>query len=385
MLLLLLLLLLLSSPLLLLLGFFVSIPSFSILINSSLSFKFESIVDNTHPVSVKDENGIYVFINKPFTEKFGLNENDIISKSDYDFLSKEEADLYRKEDLLVLESGEAIERDVVLSWGGNKCFFILRKFLISNIEDSSNFVGIVSIDITVRKKAEALIKESNEELDAFVHTVAHDLRTPLTPIIGYAEILRENYKEQLDEQGLSYLTEIEKAGIRMVALMEDLLSLAASGIIKRPIKFVSTDKVVERVIKNLETNISAAGAILQINPLPPIHIPKTFLAQIFDNLIGNALRYAGNSGDFIEVGGEQAGKQIRFFVRDHGTGISEQERKHIFEIFYRGTNKGEVKGSGIGLAIVYKIARNYGGRAWVEETPGGGCTFWVEVEDEHRP
>ncbi len=236
-------------------------------------------------------------------------------------------------------------------------------------------------DITERKKAEALIKESNEELDAFVHTVAHDLRTPLTPIIGYAEILRENYKEQLDEQGLSYLAEIEKAGTVMLDLMEGLLSLAKSGTIKRPIKFVSTDKVVARVIKNLEPNISAAGAILRINPLPPLHLPKTFLTQIFDNLIGNALRYAGNSGYLIEVGGEQAGKQIRFFVRDHGSGISEQERKHIFEIFYRGTNKGKVKGSGIGLAIVHKIARNYGGRAWVEETPGGGCTFWVEVED----
>lgn len=240
-------------------------------------------------------------------------------------------------------------------------------------------------DITERKKAEALIKESNDELDAFVHTVAHDLRAPLTPIMGYAEILREEYNEQLDEQGLSYLAEIEKAGTSMLALMEDLLSLAKSGTIKRPIKSVPTDKVVARVIKNLEPNIAATGAILRINPLPPIHVPKTFLAQIFDNLIGNALRYAGNSGGLIEVGGEQAGKQIRFFVRDHGLGISEQERKHIFEIFYRGTNKGKVKGSGIGLAIVYKIARNYGGRAWVEETRGGGCTFWVEMEDASRP
>jgi len=171
----------------------------------------------------------------------------------------------------------------------------------------------------------------------------------------------------------------------MLALMESLLSLAKSGTIKRPIKFVPTDKVVARVIKNLEPNIAATGAILRINPLPPIHVPKTFLAQIFDNLIGNALRYAGNSGGLIEVGGEQAGKLIRFFVRDHGLGISEQERKHIFEIFYRGTNKGKVKGSGIGLAIVYKIARNYGGRAWVEETHGGGCTFWVEMEDASRP
>jgi signal transduction histidine kinase len=226
------------------------------------------------------------------------------------------------------------------------------------------------------------LSEANRELDAFVHTVAHDLRTPITPIMGYAEILRENYKDQLDEEGLSYLSKIEKAGTGMLSLMEGLLSLAKSGAIKRPVKCVSTDEVVARVIKNLEPNISAAGVVLRINPLPSIHVPKAFLIQIFDNLIGNAIRYAGNIGGLIEVGGEQTGKQIRFFVRDHGPGISEQERKHIFEIFYRGTNKGKVKGSGIGLAIVYKIARNCGGRAWVEETHGGGCTLWVEMEDE---
>ena len=93
-------------------------------------------------------------------------------------------------------------------------------------------------------------------------------------------------------------------------------------------------------------------------------------------------RYAGKSSNLIEVGGERIERKVRFFVCDHGPGIPEEERKHIFEIFYRGTSKEDVKGSGIGLAIVYKIARNCGGRAWVEETPGGGCTFWVEMDDE---
>ena len=240
-------------------------------------------------------------------------------------------------------------------------------------------------DITDRKNAETRLKESNEELDAFVQTVAHDLRTPVTPIIGYAEILRENYKEQLGEQGLSYLAEIENAGEEMLALMENLLSLARSGNLKRPVNCVSTDEVVAGVIKNLAADISSAGVILQTTSLPSVRIPRTFLIQVFDNLIGNAVRYAGKSSDLIEVGGEQTGKQIRFFVRDHGLGIPEQERKHIFEIFYRGTNKGETKGTGVGLAIVYKIARNCGGRTWVEETPGGGCTFWIEVEAVAQP
>ena len=336
------------------------------------------------PMVITDAKGDIEFFNNKFIEVFGYTLDDISTAEQW-WLAAYPNNVYRQEVQeswtkaidKALEKGTQIETqewEITCKNGAVRCV----EFDMMPLGDIS---VIVMNDITERKKADALIKESNEELDAFVHTVAHDLRNPLTPIMGYAEILRENYKEQLNEEGLSYLAEIEKAGTGMLDLMEGLLSLAKSGTIKRPIKFVPTDKVVARVIKNLAPNISAAGATLLINPLPPIHIPKTFLAQIFNNLIGNALRYAGNSGDLIEVGGEQAGKQIRFFVRDHGPGISEQERKHIFEIFYRGTNKGKVKGSGIGLAIVYKIARNYGGRAWVEETPGGGCTFWVEVED----
>lgn len=247
------------------------------------------------------------------------------------------------------------------------------------LEGELVLLGAVT-DITERKNAEIRLRESNKELDAFVNTVAHDLRTPVTPIIGYAEILRENYKELLDKQGLFYLAEIEKAGGEMLVLMENLLSLAKSGNIKRPAKHISTDEVVAGVIKSLETDSSSVGVTLQATSLPPVHLPKTFLIQIFDNLIGNAIRYAGKSSDLIEVGGERIGRKVRFFVRDHGPGIPQEEREHIFEIFYRGTNTGEVNGSGIGLAIVYKLARNCGGRAWVEETRGGGCTFWVEMD-----
>ena len=351
--------------------------------------RFQDIIAQSPlPLVLTDAKGDIEFFNNKFIEVFGYTLDDISTAEQW-WIAAYPNDVYRQE---VQESwtnaiDEAVEKGTQIET--QEWEITCKNGAVRCVEFDMMPLGNISVvvmnDITERKKAEALIKESNEELDAFVHTVAHDLRNPLTPIIGYAEILRENYNEQLDEQGLSYLAEIEKAGTGMLDLMEGLLSLAKSGTIKRPIKFVPTDKVVARVIKNLEPNIAATGAILRINPLPPIHVPKTFLAQIFDNLIGNALRYAGNSGGLIEVGGEQAGKLIRFFVRDHGLGISEQERKHIFEIFYRGTNKGKVKGSGIGLAIVYKIARNYGGRAWVEETHGGGCTFWVEMEDASRP
>jgi len=336
------------------------------------------------PIVITGAKGDIEFFNNKFIEVFGYSLDDISTAEQWwtavypDLAYRQAAqESWKKAIDQAAEKGtqiEAQEWEVCCKDGSVRCV----EFDMMPLGDIS---VIVMNDITEHKKAVTALKESNKELDAFVQTVAHDLRTPIIPIIGYAEILRESYKEQLDEQGLSYLTEIEKAGEEMLALMEDLLSLAMSGELKRPVEPVSTDEVVAGVIKNLEADISNAGVALQTDPLPSVCVPKSFLIQIFDNLIRNAVRYAGKSGGLIQVGGEQTGKQIRFFVRDHGPGISEQERKHIFEIFYRGTNRGEVKGSGVGLSIVYKIARNCGGRVWVEETQGGGCTFWVEIEE----
>ncbi len=288
--------------------------------------------------------------------------------------------------LLSLVPGDSKSIEFRIVTQQNEIRWVKEKSLCVEGQSEGEIVLLGAVtDITKRKNAEIRLKQSNQELDAFVKTVAHDLRTPIIPIIGYAEILREHYKEVLDEQGLSFLAEIEKSGETMLALMEDLLTLATTGNLQLPGKRVSTDNVVADVIKNLEAQISRAGVVIQTSPLPPVRLPKTLLTQIFDNLIGNAIRYAGKSRDPIEVGGEQVREKVRFFVRDHGSGIREQERKHIFEIFYRGTNTGEVKGSGMGLAIVYKLARSNGGRAWVEETPGGGCTFWVEIDDKSQP
>ena len=103
--------------------------------------------------------------------------------------------------------------------------------------------------------------------------------------------------------------------------------------------------------------------------------------SIFENLIGNALRYAYANGGSIEVGGERTGGRVRFYVRDHGQGIPKEEQSKIFDVFYRGSTGKNLAGSGVGLATVQKIARLYGGLAQVEETPGGGTTFRVEMND----
>ncbi len=245
-------------------------------------------------------------------------------------------------------------------------------------------VGLVQ-DITERKQMEEDLRKANRELDAFVYTVSHDLRSPLTPIIGYTEFLMEQYRDNLDEQSTHILTEIHRQGHRMLSLLEDLLSLARAGQLERPDEPEDCCHVVEEVVAGLVNQIAEAGVSVQQEQLPALRVPKTLLVQLFDNLIGNAIRYAGKAGGTVEVGGNRSGERVLFYVRDHGPGIPAGERDRVFDLFYRGSTGANVAGTGVGLATVQKIAHLFGGRAWVEETPGGGSTFWVEMIDAVKP
>lgn len=233
-------------------------------------------------------------------------------------------------------------------------------------------------DITERKAAEQALKDANADLDAFAHTVSHDLRTPLTPIIGFAEFLREEYGDKLDERAIEILGDIEDQGHKLLQMMEDLLTLAKVGRLKSPSEPHLVGPVIEEILEDMDDVIREKQAQIQVALLPEVKIPETLLTQLFTNLIGNALRYGCPPNGQIEIGGERHDDRLCFYVSDHGPGLPEKDRKRIFQPFSRGAEKtGE--GSGIGLAIVEKIARLYNGRAWVEETSGGGCTFWVEL------
>ncbi len=233
--------------------------------------------------------------------------------------------------------------------------------------------------IAERRVAEEKLRESNRELEAFVYTISHDLRSPLAPIIGYAEFLRDAYGEVLDTIALDSLAEIEGQGHRMMTLLEDLLDLAQAGYLERPEEPVDAEDVLRAVLREMESQFPRKVEVRTVSPLPSSRVPASQLAQIFQNLIGNALRYGGGN---VEVGGERQGSQVCYYVRDRGPGIPPEERDRIFEVFYRGSTSGASRGTGVGLATVRKIARAFGGKVWVEETPGGGSTFRVQLADD---
>jgi signal transduction histidine kinase len=164
-------------------------------------------------------------------------------------------------------------------------------------------------------------------------------------------------------------------------LVEDLLALAKTGNIEAPEAPVDVKQIVAFVVGEFEHERKKSGIEININDVPEVLVPESLLTQIFENLIGNALRYAGDDAGPIEVGGERAGNRARYFVRDHGKGIPREEQERIFNLFYRGTTGKGITGSGVGLATVQKICSHYNGKATVEDTSGGGTTFYVELMD----
>ncbi|WP_020677623.1 ATP-binding protein [Geopsychrobacter electrodiphilus] len=236
-------------------------------------------------------------------------------------------------------------------------------------------------DITERKADETRMLALIRELEAFTFTASHDLRTPLSSILMATEILESRCKQTLDAPEHSLLQMIANSTREMLTLVDNLLLLARAESPLRPSQPVDSNKVLAEVIDSLSLRLETTGVAIKQDPVPDLKIPETFISQIFHNLIGNALNYAGRKGETIEVSGRQQGNRVRLYVRDHGPGIPAKEHGRIFELFYRGENASEQVGSGLGLAIIAKIARAFNGQAWAEETPGGGATFCVELEN----
>ncbi len=234
-------------------------------------------------------------------------------------------------------------------------------------------------DITERIESERRLEQTNRELDAFVSTVSHDLRSPLTPLIGFADLLEERYSGQLDNIGQECITEIKKTAEKMQALLEDLLSLSRVGQLKNPDHPIDAHRIAEDVLLELADKILERQARVRIDKIPQIQIPEPLLTDLFRNLLANALKYAASRDPHIEISGHEFSDRVRYLVIDHGPGIAETERESVFEPFKRGSSSHGSQGTGVGLATVAKIARVFGGSAWVEETPGGGATFVVDL------
>jgi len=233
-------------------------------------------------------------------------------------------------------------------------------------------------DVTERRGMQKALEQKNAELEHCVHSLAHDLRSPLVALLGFSRLLRQDYGNQLDDTGLHFIDRIEQAGRTMEELIHDLLEFSRIGQGSEHRSMVDPRAVLLQIAAEMKPRLEAAGMELEFPNRPPlIYCDRTRLYQVFSNLVGNAIDHMGSCEDrviSVDVWDERDGHRVA--VRDRGRGIEPGDHERIFEVFQSlGPGSDGRRGSGIGLAIVKKIAETHGGRVWVESEPGRGASF----------
>lgn len=252
------------------------------------------------------------------------------------------------------------------------------------ITDEGSFVLASVVDITKRKKMEDkihrstnAIQQKNKEMEQFVYTVSHDLKSPLVTSTGFLGLLKEDLIAKNYDNVFDSIKRLEKANDRMGQLINDLLQLSRVGKINIEIAKINMTNLIKLICDNLNSQISEKKVtVLVEDGMCEIQADQKRVYQVFENLIINALKYACDGPNpKIEIGSRQTVDEYQFFVKDYGPGIAPEYHEKIFGLFQRLDN--DNKGTGVGLAIVSKIMQSHQGRVWVQSDVNEGAYFWV--------
>jgi light-regulated signal transduction histidine kinase (bacteriophytochrome) len=219
------------------------------------------------------------------------------------------------------------------------------------------------------------LQSSNAELEQFARITSHDLHEPLLAISGFVKLLKRRYRGKLDAKADEFIDFTIEGTSRMEKLLRDLLEYSRIGSKKKPYRELALGSLLDQALQNLKSNIDASGAEVKAHNLPSIWVDDTLIIQLFQNLVGNAIKFSGNKAPVIEIFSEKREKDWVISIRDNGIGIDPQYADQIFIIFNRLHRENEYLGTGLGLAICKKIMARHEGDIWVDSVPGKGSTF----------
>jgi PAS domain S-box-containing protein len=351
------------------------------------------IQGTTDVVFVKDLEGRYLLMNPAGASYLDRPLDQIVGRTDEDLYSPDLAARIRETDRDVSDTGQIHVYETTDVIASSRRIFLTTKGPFR--DGSGRLVGVfgISRDITERKRLEDTLAEraeelerSNKELEQFAYVASHDLQEPLRIVAGYAELLARRYRGSLDQDADEFIGYMVDGVGRMQRLINDLLHYSRVGTKgKEPVP-TDLDRVLDEALGNLGPKIEEAEAEVTADRLPTVPADEGQLVQLFQNLIGNAVKFHGDQPPRVHVGVERRNGEWELSVADNGIGIDADYRDQIFEIFQRLHARDEFEGTGIGLAICRKIVDRHGGRIWVESTPGRGSTFrfTIPAEDKNR-
>ena len=261
---------------------------------------------------------------------------------------------------------------------------------ISPVRDSQGKVvgaSKVARDITERKRQEqalvavnAALTRSNADLQQFAYSASHDLQEPLRMVSTYSELLRREFGGQLGASGDEYIGYTIQGALRMEQLLKDLRAYTlASSEGQDPTEDIEAGQSLDKALAALEAAVKESGACITRTAFPRVRFHNFQLEQVFQNLIGNSIRYRSSEKLRIHVAAEKRDKDWLFSVRDNGIGIDPQYKEQVFEIFKRLHSAAAYSGTGMGLAICQRIVERAGGNIWVESALGRGSTFFFTI------
>jgi PAS domain S-box-containing protein len=342
-----------------------------------------------------DRNGVILCVNQAECELFGFSEEEMVGHPIWDFMAAEDREKTRTgllqriadEQPLVPLEREYKRRD------GSSVIMEIQQKRIRDAAGKPTGLRTFLLDITQRKRAEmALVEQadklarSNAELEQFAYVASHDLQEPLRKIQAFGDRLKTKYEAGLGPEGLDYLTRMQNAAARMQVLIQDLLSLSRVASNSKPFTPVDLSDVVRTVVSDLEMRINDANGRVDIGSLPVIFGDRGQMAQLFQNLIGNGLKFrkpgenpvVNICSEFLTT--QHGGSNVwRIVVQDNGIGFDEKYRDRIFQIFQRLHGRNEYEGTGIGLAICRKIVDRHGGSILASSSPGAGAKFIITL------
>jgi PAS domain S-box-containing protein len=333
-------------------------------------------------VSVDAEGKITEF--NPAAEKtFGYSREEVIGKPMVEYLIPPSERIKHQDGFLHL-LGRLIE---LMAMRANGDSFPVEMFTVRVPGEPITFTSFIR-DITERKNAERnLLKQMgvtqriNEELKQFAYVASHDLQEPLRMVASFTQLLARRYKGRLDAEADAFIQHAVDGAKRMQDLIKSLLDYSRAGRDDIPLGPIDPSEALRAAIENLKASIEESDAEITSGPLPVVVSDKIQLTQLFQNLIGNAIKYRGEQRPKIHIYATQDFGGWTFGVQDNGIGMTEEDSKRIFVIFRRLHDRSKYPGSGVGLAIAKKIMDRHNGSIWVKSEPNKGSTFFFQFPE----
>ena len=339
-------------------------------------------------VTILDTDHHVVKVNKAMAERLNKSPNECRGATCYEVVHHSEDPPENCPHSQVLEDGllhhsELYEENL----GG---YFIVTASPIK--DDDGNLVGSIHIahDITKRKQIEDKIEKrteelarSNKELEQFAYVSSHDLKEPLRMITSFLQLLDRRYSNELDQDANEFIGYAVDGAKRMDNMINDLLEYSRIGNKERKFEYLQSEKILETAKMNLKQSIKDSNANITHDPLPLIHANEPMMIQLFQNIIGNAIKYRGRENPRIHISADNGDDEYIFSVKDNGIGIDKKHLDRIFTIFQRLHSRDEYDGTGIGLAISKRIIQKHRGKIWVKSKPGKGSTFYFTIPNKN--